>query len=472
MKTTTRSRITPRTVLATAVLLLAACGGGGGDAAAPAPPGPPAAAQERSYAFALSGGARQDSPVLALDVVVMLATGVAVEAVASTHGLSVLDRFGQRPIWRLRLGAGQTLEGVIAALNADVRVRFAEPNAVSTSPEGKQQVVWAIGGDAAAAAAQWGPGAIALPAAHTASLGSAVRVAVLDTGIDLLHPAFGGRLARDGNGAVLGRDFVDDDNDASETGISTDAGWGHGTHVASIVAMTAPQARLMPVRVLNAAGRGNVWVLVEALMWAVDPDGDPRTDDGARVINISLGTTAPTRLLNSAVELATCSDDDDDEADDDYSDPGFAADRERCNLRPGVVVMAAAGNSGSATERIYPAAERAEGQLAITATQIDGSLAAFGNRGTWVQLAAPGDRIVGAVPGGLYATWSGSSMAAPWASGTAALVLAANPDWKPVDVTKRLLDRSQKLCPSAEVLRGLHAHGAVADFVPADRACP
>jgi subtilisin family serine protease len=65
--------------------------------------------------------------------------------------------------------------------------------------------------------------------------------------------------------------------------------------------------------------------------------------------------------------------------------------------------------------------------------------------------------------------WSGTSMAASLAAGVAALVWARNPDWKPVDVTKRLLDRSRPLCDTG--IRGLHAAGAVLDFVPEPPAC-
>lgn len=444
--------------------LLAACGGGGSDGSASGGGG--------DTRGPLSGGGGLEAGAnMPGDIVVMLASSaVDANAVAASVGASVVDRFGQRPIYRLSLPASLSLDAALAALSRDPRVRFAENNVVGETPTSRDQYVWAVGGDAGAFTAQWVPQALALPQAHALATGAGVRVAVLDTGLDLAHPAFAGRLARRGDGSLLGRDFVDDDADPSEGGVEADRGWGHGTHVAGLVALAAPDARLMPVRVLDSAGRGNVWVLAEALMWAVDPDGNPATDDGAHVINLSVGTTRPTRLLNSAIELATCSDDD-DEDDDDYSDAGFAADRERCNLRHGVVVMAAAGNGGSATERQYPAAEAAAGQLAVTAVDERSQLAAFANRGTWVQLAAPGDRVLSPIPGGRYATWSGTSMATPLASGVAALLLQRQPDWKPVDVTKRLLDRSVALCGGA-TLRGLHAAGAVADFVPVDPVCP
>jgi subtilisin family serine protease len=448
---------------AVSAVALAACGGGGGDAASVAEGA--ASAVQTGGGTGTGGGSTAGS-----EVVLMLQPGAAVSAVASTYSATVLDQFGKRPIWRLRLAGGASLDNTLSAMRSDARIVFAEPNAESETPEGRKAVVWAVGGDAASYGTQWAPDALALSAAHTLSTGAGMRVAVLDTGIDANHPALSPRLARTPGGTLLGHDFVDDDDDPSEGGSPTDAGWGHGTHVAGLVALAAPGARLMPARVLDAAGRGNAWVLAEALMWAVDPDGNPATDDGAHVVNISLGTLAKTRLLNTAVELATCSDDDDDEDDDDYSGPGFEDDQRRCDNFYGTVVMAAAGNGGNATETHYPAAERAEGQLAVTATNVSNRLASFSNFGPWVQLAAPGEQIISTFPGGGYATWSGTSMATPLAAGVAALVLARNPSWKPIDVTKRLLDRGQKLCGTS--LLGLHAHGAVADFVPPDASCP
>jgi subtilisin family serine protease len=450
-----------------AVALLAACGGGGD--AAPSltesmPSTPTAPTSPTSPTAPTTPPAANTSA--ADEVVVMLATGVAIGDIAARYGATVLDQFGQRPIYRLRLAAPATLDATLAAMRADSRVRFAELNFESETPERRRQLVWAIGGSADIYATQWVPTALGLPQAHALSTGAGVRVAVLDTGVDTAHPALSGRLARSTGGAVLGRDFVDGDDDANEAGSATDTGWGHGTHVAGLVALAAPAAQLMPVRVLDASGRGNVWVLAEALLWAADPDGNPATDDGAHVINLSLGTTAPTQLLDAAIELITCKDDD---ADIDTSDPGFEADRERCRLGRGIVVVAAAGNGGSSSELQYPAAEGVEGQLAVTASTESGRLASFANRGPWVQLAAPGEGIVSTLPGGGYATWSGSSMASPLVAGVAALLRARQPDWKAVDVTKRIEDRSVRLC--ATELRGLQAHAAVADFVPPDTAC-
>lgn len=435
---------------------LAACGGGDGGAApapSPAPPAPPTA-----------------NAAVAGEVVLQLVTGAQVAAVAADYQLTVIAQFGRRPIWRLRAAAGANVDSIVDTLRGDARVRFAEPNFEGETPERRHGLVWAFGGDSGSYAAQWAPDALRLPEAHTHSTGAGIRVAVLDTGLDLAHPALAGRLARTPGGGLLGRDFVDDDADPSEAGTQSDPGYGHGTHVAGLVALAAPAAALMPVRVLDAQGQGNLWVLSDALLWAVDPDGNPNSDDGAHVVNLSLGSTRPTELLKTAVALADCDFDDDD---DDFEDPGFDDDKTRCGNKFGAAVLAAAGNAGSDTELQYPAAEAMPGALAVTASAENRQLAPIANRGAWVEIAAPGDRIVSTFPGGGYATWSGTSMATPLAAGTAALVLAtrANPrDWLPLDVTNRLSDRSALLCGTS--LRQVDANAAVTDTQAPDEPCP
>jgi Subtilase family len=460
----TRRRL-PLLAALTASALLAACGGGGGEGGGGggSPPPPPPA---------------PSSGPLRSDVVVQLRPGANVAALAERYTLTLVDQFGKRPIWRLRVAEGADADVAVAALRADDRVRFAERTIEGETPEGRRGSLWAIGSAAGEYTAQWAPQAIRLDAARDLSSGSGVRIAVLDTGVDLDHPALAPKLARRAGGSLLGRDFVDGDADPSEQGSRDDRGFGHGTHVAGLAALVAPGARLMPVRVLDAQGRGNTWVLAEALGWAVDPDGDPTTDDGAHVVNLSLGTLRRTELLKTVAELASCNFDDDD---DDFQDPGFDDDRTRCGRGHAAVVTVAAGNSGSATEQQFPAAEDVKGVLSLAAsTEADG-LASFSNRGGWIRLAAPGAEVVSTVPGGGYGAWSGTSMAAPIAAGTVALVLATLPDggdpgrapqrqWTTELAAKRLTDFSAALCGAS--IRQLDARSAVEAVQAPDPTCP
>jgi subtilisin family serine protease len=444
------------------VLLLAACGGG--DSGAPPPGG---------------GDGGGGSAGIDADVVVQLRSGASVTTLADRYGLEIVDRFGRRPIWRLRAAAGADVDGIVGALRDDGAVQFAERNEDTETPEGRRRnPVWAVGGDAGEYASQWAPQAIRLAAAQTVSTGAGVRVAVLDTGIELTHPALAPKLARRPGGALLGRDFVDDDADPAETGGSGDAGWGHGTHVAGLVALVAPGARLMPVRVLDNAGRGNAWVLAEALAWAVDPDGDPATDDGAHVINLSLSTLRSTALLQTVTALAACTFDDDD---DEFEDPGFDADRDRCARRHAAVVTAAAGNGASETTQEFPAAENVPGLLSVAASTESHGIADFSNRGSWIRVAAPGEAIVSTVPGAAWGVWSGTSMAAPLAAGGVALLLATLPpsgdpalpaprQWDTELAAKRLADRSAALCDTS--LRRIDLAAALADVSAVDPPCP
>lgn len=453
------------TLMSVALLSLAACGGGGG----------PTAGADRTPADA--GGA--GGPELIVRV-----GAVDVASLAASNGLTVVDQFGRRPIWRLRLPAGGDATAVLERLRVTPGVLNAELNQQSQTPEARaRNAVWAIGGDAGTYASQWGPAAIGLPQIADAAPGTGVRIAILDTGVDLTHPALAGRLARRADGRVLGRDFVDADDDPSEAGTRADAGHGHGTHVAGLAALTAPGATLMPVRVLDSQGAGNLWVLAEALAWAVDPDGDPRTDDGAHVINLSLGTAQPTDLLRLITASVTCGDDDDD---DDEDDDGTVDDDERdaalrCAAGHGAVVMAAAGNDGSDSVLNYPGAEGVPGSRAVTASNAQRQLPGFANRASHIKLAAPGEQVISTVPGGGWGVWSGSSMAAPWASGVAARVLGTLPpggddsrptlrQWRPEDVAKRLEDRSALLCGTS--IRQLDAAAAVWDQPGDDTPCP
>lgn|GEM_PF-4547002 len=302
---------------------------------------------------------------------------------------------------------------------------------------------------------------IRLPAAHTVTRGAGVTVAVLDTGVDSSHPTLAGRL-------VAGYDFVDLDSDPSEVGShDQDLVYGHGTHVAGLVALAAPEAKIMPVRVLDQAGMGNIWVLAEALAFAVDPDGNPATDDGADVINLSLGTNRPTELLAEIVTTVTCANNsnDDDDDDDDDNNNGCPAAGGR-----GAVVVAAAGNSGTDALE-YPAAEGVAGSLAIAASTPTDTLVDFSTRGSWVDVAAPGENILSSVPGGELGVWSGTSMAAPLVAGEAALVRAISPDLSAAEVADHVIATAAPIAgPVSRRIDAAAAVGLPLDTTPPDTA--
>lgn len=371
------------------------------------------------------------------EVLMKLVRASDLNSVAAGYGLHPipLAQFGTRAIYRMSILDGASPPEKAAGLAADPRVIYAEPNFFGQAPEARQRVSWAKGDESQGYADQWAAIMIRLPEAHTVTRGAGVTVAVLDTGVDAEHPALAGRL-------VTGFDFVDMDALPAEEGNHDEhIAYGHGTHVAGLVALAAPAAKIMPVRVMDPDGFSNIWVLAEAMAFAVNPDGDLKTDDGAHVINLSLSTVRQTHLLADIGKEITCmkdrDDDDEDEEDDDDDERGCLTR----NTQQGVVIVASAGNSASGTPE-YPAAEGVPGSLAVGASTPSDSLTSFSNFGAWVHVMAPGQNILSSVPGGEYAVWSGTSMAAPLVAGQAALVRAANPRLDAAAVVKRIRDSS------------------------------
>ena len=394
------------------------------------------------------------------EILLKLRSTAGLQPLLAKYPLSLVSRFGARPIYRLKVVGNTPVKDVLAGLVLEPEVMIAENNATHRSPEARRNQPWVIGtpGDYVA---QWAPQALRLAEAQRLATGTGVRVAVLDTGVDASHPLLAGRL-------LPGFDFVDSDTDASEVGSPAQSGYGHGTHVAGLVAMVAPGAKIMPLRVLDADGVGNIWVLSEALLYAVDPDGNPSTDDGAHVINLSLGSLNRTRLFDAIALIASCGAEVPDDAIADRSDPGYADDKLRCGQGNGAMMVAAAGNDASGSVKEYPAAEGTYGLMSIAASTQRIRLASFTNFGTWIDMAAPGEGITSAVPGG-YGTWSGTSMAAPLAAGTAALVRSMNLAMSPKDVVTRIKRASAPMCGTA--LRQVDAAAAVSNVVPAALPC-
>ncbi len=380
------------------------------------------------------GGGGDENDFVAGEIIVKLLDAADLAAVAAEYGLdpTPLDQVQMSAAYRLRvLDPTASIPDLAEALALDpqMRVVYAQPNYVKQAPESRARVVWASSGTPAEYQGQWAPDVIGLDAAFNINRGAGQIVAVLDTGIDLAHPEFVNRL-------VPGYDFVDDDADPSEVGSHpTNAGFGHGTHVAGIVALAAPDAKIMPVRVLDPEGEGADWIIAEALLWAADPDGDPSTNDGATVINLSLGSQARSALLRDVIEAVTS-------AECVHDSPGHLP----CLFPEGTgpVIVAAAGNRGD-DEREYPAGDGRDGSIAVGASTAADRLATYSNRGSWVDVAAPGDGIYSTVPGGGYASWSGTSMATPFVAAQAALIRAAMPTLTTTNVVRRIIQTCDRI---------------------------
>jgi thermitase len=344
--------------------------------------------------------------------------GATIEKINAKYSLTTLEELpGSTGIYLLKVPAGSDTEEVVGRLVNDTRLLYAEPNFVAETAEGDGvHKAWGVS-DINGSSEQYAATALDLPCAATLSLGQNTTVAVLDTGAQLDHPALQANFE-----GVKHYDFVDNDKNPSERRVGADTDgdgfkddlFGHGTHVAGIVDLVAPKAKIMPIRVLDTEGYGNVFTIAQAVSYA--------ERNGANVINLSLGSESRSKLLQQVIKSATAH---------------------------GVLVAAAAGNSNSSLPH-YPAAGNgiaasADGLVAVTSVDMYSQKSDFANYGTWVDVAAPGEGIRSTFPVDSYAYWSGTSMATPFISGQAALIHALYGSLDPVGVEKKIRDSAQPL---------------------------
>lgn len=360
-------------------------------------------------------------------VVKFKTTAAAASVIASLTSSGVVTasvQFGARPIYRLAVPNVQT---ALSQLVANTNVLLAEENFEHRAPEGNPSRIWAVGQATNYTPTQWFGNAIKLSTAHQFNKGAGIKVAVLDTGIDTTHPALQGKL-------LPGYNFVEGNNDPTEVCTLNDTKCGHGTHVAGLIALVAPDAQIIPYRVLDNNGQGNAWVLKEAIERAIA--------DGASVINLSLGSPDRMKTIASVMKLFSCEPSDASDPLTDFDDASYNADRSRCATNQGVVFVAAAGNDGSGSNKEYPAAESIYGLIAVGASNQATQAASFTNFGSWARVAAPGDTITSAIPLSAnpvgYATWNGTSMATPLVAGAAALLRSVAPGVSAKDVARRI----------------------------------
>ncbi len=241
---------------------------------------------------------------------------------------------------------------------------------------------------------QWALGTIGAYDAWNITTGGPIIIAVIDTGVDAGHPDLSGRVLS-GLNTITGSTNTSDDN-------------GHGTAVAGLIAAAGDNGagiagicwgcQILPVKACFNNGRCRDSSVISAIRWA--------TDNGARIINLSLGGAMSSPALQDAVRYAT----------------------ER-----GVLIIAASGNEraeGNAPN--YPAAYPET--IAVGATGYSDEVTGFSNTGDYLDLVAPGIDIATTLPGNSYATATGTSFASPFVAGAAALVMTVRPDLSSNDV--------------------------------------
>lgn len=238
----------------------------------------------------------------------------------------------------------------------------------------------------------WGVDKVRAPQVWQHTTGRQIKVGVIDTGIDFFHPALKGSILPGIN--LINRNMPPyDDN-------------GHGTHIAgTIVAANphhgmigiAPHALVAPVKAFDQNGSAYVSDIIQAIDWCVK--------NGMNVINMSFGMKNRSKGMLNAVLRA---------------------------YNKGVIIVASSGNDSKKKSIDYPA--RYPHTIAVGATNTLRKIAPFSNRGIYIDIYAPGDRIVSAWLNGDYHEMSGTSMATSHVSGAIALLLERYPKLKPSDI--------------------------------------
>lgn len=358
--------------------------------------------------LAAPSNAAPESSYVAGQIIVKFRDGRAAAGVLGPHGLSDGPGIGSTDAHLIKVPAGKELQ-LINALSRNPAVEYAEPDELvsATTDDTYFGSQYALRNTGQAfsnnnpdypvnVAGGTNDADVDAVEAWTVTRGNGIRVAIIDSGVANDHEDISQKVVDRANysDTVIRPDHPEDYD-----------GYGHGTHVAGIVAAAhntvgvagvCPECTILDAKVLNSAGSGSTSRIANGIDWAVTKD--------AKVINMSLGQRVSSRTLEAAVNNA---------------------------WNRGVVIVAAAGNAGTQA-KIYPGAY--PNVIAVAATDNNDVKASFSTYGKWVDVAAPGVNVYSTFPidpftlgtqngrALRYDIASGTSMASPIVAGVAALV--------------------------------------------------
>jgi hypothetical protein len=387
----------------------------------------------------LSGLASSQKPGSGKKVNIPVAPGRVIvkfkKGAFKNFGLKTIKHFRLFDAYVYEVPAGETAKSLVKKLSSDASVKYAELDykqfVLSTVPnDALFDQLWGLhntgqtGGTAGAD--------IHAPEAWDYTTGSSnVVVAVIDTGVDYKHPDLaaniwtnpgeipGDGIDNDGNGYI---DDVHGINAITGSGDPMDDN-SHGTHVSGTIGAEGNNGigvtgvcwnvKIMGLKFLDSGGSGYTSDAISCIEYAIDK--------GANVMSNSWGGGGYSQALKDAIEAAKNS---------------------------GILFIAAAGNAGSDNDALpsYPASYDNDNIIAVAATDHNDRLAGFSSYGlNSVDVAAPGVNILSTIPGGGYDSYSGTSMATPYVSGLAALLMSYNPTWTWDKIKSRILAGSEPL---------------------------
>ena len=334
------------------------------------------------------------APFVPGQILLRLSPGATITAFNARYATTTLESIPSRNVYAVTVPPGMNEDSFAQEIRDDPEVQSADLNfyASELPPDGSTQSLFFRVGRAQYDADQ-SPSLVNAQVAWNSALGAGITVAVLDTGVDVSHPELANRIAPGGF------NFLNNSTNTVDTpaGLDSDGDMvfdefvGHGTLVSGLIARIAPAATILPIKVMDSDGISTSFRLSQGIYHAID--------NGASVINISLGTLSnPTVIRDAVAEAHT----------------------------RGISVVATAGNDGK-EDRRSPAGLNGLGVIAVAATNSAAQPASFTNFGSWITICAPGVNIVSTVPDNGYGMASGTSFSAPIVAGAIAVLRSGCP---------------------------------------------